>query len=104
MPQPDQQSLDQTPRQTDEQLERSRLLSERAPGSAGLKVPGFSLIERLGAHRLLLYGLAVGVIGCGLMLLANGFAATFAAAITGVIESPVHAADRVRSEAACCVG
>ena len=48
MPQPDQQSLDQTPRQTDEQLERSRFLSERAPGSAGLKVPGFSLIERLG--------------------------------------------------------
>jgi eukaryotic-like serine/threonine-protein kinase len=48
MPQSDQQSLNQTPRQTDEQLECSRLLSERTPGSAGLKVPGFSLIERLG--------------------------------------------------------
>lgn len=44
----DQPSLDQTPRQTDEQLERSRLLSEQAPSSAGLKVPGFSLTERLG--------------------------------------------------------
>lgn len=48
MPNFDQSSLSQTPRQTDEQLERSRLLSERAPGSAELKVPGFSLIERLG--------------------------------------------------------
>jgi serine/threonine protein kinase len=48
MPQSDQPSLDQTPRQTDEQLERSRLLSEQAPGTEGLKVPGFSLSERLG--------------------------------------------------------
>ena len=48
MPKFDQSSLSQTPRQTDEQLERSRLLSERAPGNAELKVPGFSLIERLG--------------------------------------------------------
>ena len=48
MPQSDQPSLDQTPRQTDEQLDRSRLLSQQVPGSARLKVPGFSLIERLG--------------------------------------------------------
>lgn len=48
MPQSDQPSLEQTPRQSDEQLERSRLLSERAPGSASLKVPGYTLIERLG--------------------------------------------------------
>jgi len=48
MPQSDQPSLNLTPRQTDEQLERSRLLSERAPGSAGLNVPGFTLTERLG--------------------------------------------------------
>lgn len=48
MPQSDQPSLDQTPRQTDEQLERSRLLSEQAPGHEALKVPGFSLSERLG--------------------------------------------------------
>lgn len=47
MPSSDPSPLELTPRQTDDQIERSRLLSERAPG-ASLNVPGYSLIERLG--------------------------------------------------------